>query len=89
MKSAAAREARQVAQIHADGWWATGVPNAVIAARLTIPRDVRTAYDRLNHRERGRARARWRGLVAAKRPELCARRASRRTRDRWRALVFS
>lgn len=80
VKSAAAREARQVARVHVDGWWATRVPNTVIAARLAIPQDVRSAYNRLNHRERGRARARWRALVAAKRSELCTRRDARTDR---------
>lgn len=77
MKAAAVREARQVARIHVDGWWAARVPNTVIAARLAVPQDVRSAYDRLDHRARGKARARWWALVAAKRPELCSRRDAR------------
>lgn len=80
MKSAAVREARQVARIHAPGWYATGVKPEEIAARLRIPQEIRSAYDRLNHRERGRARARWRGMVAAARPDLTTRRDTRGAR---------
>lgn len=80
MKSAAVREARQVARIKVPQWWSERVLNTVIAARLRIPRDVRDAYDNLSHRERGHARARWRRMVVEKRPDLNTRRRTRRFR---------
>jgi hypothetical protein len=77
MKSAAAREARQVGRIRY-----VGPPGA----EIHVDRPSKRTYDRFSHRERGRARARWRAEIAAKKPELMSRRASRVFRGAIRTL---